>query len=135
MAIGLAMFLPAMSGAEPPDGSNKPLLFAPNATEPCMPIDQGSIAASSDTISAQMLLPVTITSDAVQECTSCAVALSMYRCDSSTSGYSAPILFIVSRQSCDVSSTLALSTLQTFLLRMRAALKATCATRTTSGSL
>jgi hypothetical protein len=36
------MPLPAMSGAEPPDGSNKPFLFAPNAAEPSMPIEPGN---------------------------------------------------------------------------------------------
>jgi hypothetical protein len=36
-----------------------------------------------------------------------------------SSGYSAPIRVTVSRQSRDVSSTFALSTLQTFLLRLR----------------
>jgi hypothetical protein len=34
------------------------------------------------------MLPVTITSNAVGARTSCAAALSMYRCESSTSGYS-----------------------------------------------
>jgi hypothetical protein len=42
-------------------GSNNPLLFAPNAAEPSMPIDPVSIAASSDRMSPNML-PVTITS-------------------------------------------------------------------------
>jgi hypothetical protein len=37
IAIGLAMSLPAMSGAEPPDGSNKPLLLAPIPPERDMP--------------------------------------------------------------------------------------------------
>jgi pyruvate/2-oxoglutarate dehydrogenase complex dihydrolipoamide dehydrogenase (E3) component len=31
IAIGSAMSLPAMPGAEPSDGSNKPLLSAPNS--------------------------------------------------------------------------------------------------------
>ena len=42
---------------------------------------------------------------------------------------------MTSRQSCDVSKTFALSTLQTFLLRLRAASKATRPMRSTSGSL
>lgn len=52
---------------------------------------------------------------------------------SSTSGYSAPTRVTTSRQSCDTSSTFALSTEVSRRERVRAALKATWAMRSTFG--
>ena len=79
------------------------------------------------------MLPVTTTSKALGAFTSCMAALSTYMCCSSTSGYWACTSVTTSFQNWKVSSTLALSTLVTFLLRLRAAWKATCAMRSISG--
>ncbi|MNT97991.1 hypothetical protein D3C72_2404630 [compost metagenome] len=62
-------------------------------------------------------------------------ALSTYMCCSSMSGYSLCTSVTTSFQNWKVSSTLALSTLVTFLLRLRAAWKATWAMRSISGLL
>ena len=66
---------------------------------------------------------------------SCIEAASTNRCVSSTSGYCLPTPATGSRHSCMVSSTLALSTEQSFRRRARAALKPACAMRSISGSL
>jgi hypothetical protein len=97
-----------------------------------MPIEPVSIAASSERMSPNML-PVTTTSNFLGAFTSCMAALSTYMWSSSTSGYSLPTSVITSFQNWKVSSTLALSTLVTRLLRLRAASKATRAMRSTSG--
>ncbi|MNT71619.1 hypothetical protein D3C72_2101210 [compost metagenome] len=90
--------------------------------------------ASSDRMSPN-ILPVTITSKLLGALTSCMAALSTYMCDSSTSGYSLLTSITMSFQNWKVSSTLALSTLHSFLPRLAAAWKATWAMRRISGSL
>src|SRR5580704_9658270 len=134
VASGLATPLPAISGAEPCDGSYKPLLFLSSDADGNMPIDPVNMAASSERMSPNML-PVTTTSNAFGALTNCMAALSTYMCDNSTSAYSFDTSIITSRQNCDVSSTLALSTLVSFFARFCAAWNATCAMRRTSGSL
>ena len=99
-----------------------------------MPMEPVSMAASSDRMSPN-ILPVTITSKLFGALTSCMAALSTYMWLSSTSGYCLWTSVTTSFQNWKVSSTLALSTLVTFLLRLRAAWKATCAMRSISGRL
>ena len=99
-----------------------------------MPIDPASIDASSDRMSPNML-PVTMTSNCFGLRTSCIAALSTYMCDNSTSGYCAASAPIVSRHRMLVSSTLALSTEQRRLLRLRAISNPTRAMRSISGTL
>ncbi len=99
-----------------------------------MPIEPVSIAASSLRMSPNRL-PVTITSNCLGALTSCIAALSTYMCSSSTSGYCACTPLTTSFQNWKVSSTLALSTLVTFLRRFLAAWNATCAMRSISGRL
>mmetsp|Transcript_6771 Transcript_6771/g.28513 ORF Transcript_6771/g.28513 Transcript_6771/m.28513 type:complete len:200 (+) Transcript_6771:1962-2561(+) len=132
VASGLAMPLPAISGALPWDGSYKPLLLASSEADGSMPIEPVSIAASSDRMSPN-ILPVTTTSNFLGALTSCMAALSTYMWSSSTSGYWACTSVTTSFQSWEVSSTLALSTLVSRLDRKRAAWKATCAMRSISG--
>ncbi|MNI74483.1 hypothetical protein D3C73_1305690 [compost metagenome] len=98
-----------------------------------MPIEPVSMAASSDRMSPNRL-PVTITSNWRGLRTNCIAALSTYMCDSSTSGYSRATSMTMSRQNCEVSSTLALSTLHSFLLRFWADSKPMRAMRRTSDS-
>src|SRR3989338_37448 len=109
VARGLAISLPAMSGAEPWLGSYMPLLLASNEAEGSMPMEPVSMDASSDRMS-QKILPVTITSNCLGALTSCIAALSTYICDNSTAGYSLAVSIITWRHSSVVSSTLALST-------------------------
>ena len=59
-------------------------------------------------------------------------AVSTYVCSSRMSGYSRATSVTVSRQSCDTSSTLALSTDVTNFFRSRAAVNAIRATRSIS---
>ena len=99
-----------------------------------MPMEPVIMAASSERMSPNML-PVTITSNFFGALTSCMAALSTYMWSSSTSGYWACTSVTTSFQNWKVSSTLALSTLVTRLLRWRAAWKATWAMRSISGLL
>ena len=128
VASGFATPRPAMSGAEPWIGSYSPLPASSSAAEGSMPIEPVSIDASSDRMSPKRL-PVTMTSNCFGLRTSCIAQLSTYMCVSSTSGYFAPSALTTSRQSCEVSSTLALSTEQTRFPRLRAASNATRAMR------
>ena len=77
--------------------------------EGSMPSEPVSIAASSVRMSPNMF-SVTITSKSAGRETSCIAALSTSRWSSSTSGYSPATPLTTSRQSREVSSTLALST-------------------------
>ena len=86
-ASGLAMSLPAMSGAVPCTGSYRPLVPSPSEADGSMPIEPVSIAAASDRMSPNML-PVTMTSNCFGARISCIAAASTKRCVSSTSGYS-----------------------------------------------
>ena len=93
-----------------------------------MPIEPVNIEASSDRMSPKRL-PVTITSNCLGLRTSCIAQLSTYMCESSISGKAFASSVTTSRQSCEVSSTFALSTEQTLLPRLRAASNATRAMR------
>ncbi|CSD21819.1 Uncharacterised protein [Vibrio cholerae] len=73
-----------------------------------------------------------ITSNCAGSLISCMVALSMYMCESETSGYSLAISLTTSRHSIELCSTLALSIEQTFLRRKRADSKAIRAIRSIS---
>ena len=77
VASGLAMPLPAISGAEPCEGSYKPLLLASNEAEGNIPIEPVSMAAASERMSPN-ILPVTMTSNFFGARTSCMAALSTY---------------------------------------------------------
>ena len=122
-----------MSGAVPCTGSYRPSVPCPIDADGSMPIEPVSIAAASDRMSPKMLL-VTMTSNCLGARISSIAAASTKRWVSSTSGYCAPTRVTTSRQSCITSSTLALSTEQSFLRRLRAQRKATWAMRSTSGS-
>lgn len=99
------MSFPAMSGAEPPDGSNKPFLFAPNAAEPSMAIERKSLplrrkgrrryVADDDHVERRRR---------PHELRCRIVDVEVRQLDIGIFGATR---FIVSRQSCDVSSTLA----------------------------
>src|SRR3954467_6602233 len=130
MARGLATPRPAMSGAEPCTGSNIPgVPGAPSDALGSLPSEPVSIADSSLRMSPNML-SVRITSKCVGAATSCIAALSTSTCSSAASGNSSAwTRLTVSRQSREVSSTLALSTLET---RRRAARNAIRAMRSIS---
>ena len=49
--MGLAMFWPAMSGAEPPAHSYNPLPSLPMSPEPAIPMEPAALLARSDRIS------------------------------------------------------------------------------------
>ena len=131
VAIGLALSCPAMSGAEPWIGSYKPLVPSAIEAEASSPIEPTHIEARSERMSPNRL-PVTTTSNCPGFLTSCIAALSTYMWLSATSGYSAASSITTSRQTCEVSSTLALSTEQSLPARPCAALKPTWAMRRTS---
>ena len=81
-AIGFAIPLPAMSGAEPWTGSYKDFLklllsTAPKEAEGNIPSEPVSIAASSDRMSPNKL-SVTITSNCLGFLTNCIAQLSAY---------------------------------------------------------
>src|SRR6185312_10134560 len=106
---------------------------APSDAEGSMPSEPVSIAAQSDSKSPKRL-SVTMTSNCFGLRTSCIAQLSAYMCESSTSLYSVSCSFCISsRHSTPDSMTLAFSTEQTLLLRLRASSKATRPTRMISG--
>ncbi len=78
-------------------GLYKPWLEALSEAEGSMPIEPVSMAASSDRIIPNRL-PVTTTSNSLGARTNCIAALSIYICDSSTSGYSRATEIMMSRQ-------------------------------------
>ena len=132
MASGLAFPVPAMSGAEPCTGSNRPGPSPPSDALGSMPSEPVSIAASSLRMSPNRF-SVTITSKSAGRETSCIAALSTSRWSSGTSGNSSACTRVtVSRHSRDVSSTFALSTLVTLV---RALSKPTRAIRSISPTL
>ncbi len=99
-----------------------------------MPMEPVSMAASSERMSPNMLV-VTMTSNCFGARTSCIAALSTYMWLSSTSGNSLPTSVMTSRHSSVHSSTLALSTEHTRLLRFMAISNATRPMRRISDSL
>src|SRR4051794_15269694 len=115
IASGLALPVPAMSGAEPWTGSNRPGPSPPSDALGSMPSEPVSIAASSLRMSPNMF-SVRITSKWRGAETSCIAALSTRTCSSSTWGNSSACTRLTtSRHSRLVSRTLALSTLATFV--------------------
>nr|ACU24384.1 unknown [Glycine max] len=113
VANGFALSCPAISGAEPCMGSKSPGPEAPRLAEGSIPILPVTIEASSDNISPKMLF-VTMVSNCFGSRISCIEALSTYMCESSTSGYSCAIAKNLFLHNIDASSTLALSTEQSF---------------------
>src|SRR5690606_4371970 len=114
VASGLAIPCPAISGAEPGQGSYMPWLLASSEADGSMPMEPVSMEASSERMSPNML-SVTITSNCLGARTSCLAALSTYLWLSSTCGYSLATSSPPARHSWLEASTLALSAEQTFL--------------------
>ena len=85
IASGLAVPLPAMSGAEPCTGSYSPGPPSPSEALGSRPIEPAIIAASSERMSPNMF-SVRITSKSAGRATSCIAALSTSMCSSCTSG-------------------------------------------------
>src|SRR4029077_7990236 len=81
----------------------------PKLAEGISPIEPTSAAAASLKISPNMLL-VSTTSNCDGRSVNCIAALSTYMCSSFTEGYTALMAVTVRRQSCELVSTLALST-------------------------
>ena len=106
-AIGLAMPFPAMSGAEPPEGSYR-FIFGPKLAEPSIPRLPGRMLVRSLIMSPNRFGQA-ITSNLFGSFTRSWTALSMYRFSSSTSGWFFDSSSKTSRQSLEVSNTLALS--------------------------
>ncbi len=96
-----------------------------------MPIEPARIAASSDRMSPNVF-SVTRVSNCVGRCTSAIAQLSTRMCSSVTSGYSLATWVTTSRQSCDTTRTLTLSTDVSRRRRLRATSKAARATRSIS---
>ena len=76
VAIGLAISLPAISGAEPCTGSYMPKLPVARLADGSIPMDPVIMLASSERISPNILL-VTMTSNCFGFLTICIAALSM----------------------------------------------------------
>mmetsp|Transcript_16001 Transcript_16001/g.32839 ORF Transcript_16001/g.32839 Transcript_16001/m.32839 type:complete len:202 (+) Transcript_16001:121-726(+) len=132
MASGFALSWPAMSGAEPWQGSKTPGPDSPKLADGSMPNDPTSIDASSERISPK-ILPHTMVSNCFGHLMSCIAALSTYMWLSSTSGKSFVMTSVTtSRQSWDTSSTFALSTLQSLPPLLLATSPATRAMRSIS---
>ena len=121
-AVGLTMSLPAMSGAEPWMGSYRPRVPSPRLDEGIMPMEPVIMEASSEMMSPNMF-SVTMTSNWLGSFTTCMAQLSTNISLYSTSGYSACRRCMTARQRRLVSSTLALSTQQSFLRRFMAVSK------------
>ena len=117
--VGLAMPLPAMSGAEPWMGSYRPSLPSPSEALGSRPSEPARTAASSVRMSPNMF-SVTITSNWAACVIRRMAAESTSWCSSFTSGYSLPISIAILRHRRDDSSTLALSIDVTSLRRPRA---------------
>ena len=131
--IGFAVPFPAMSGAEPCTGSYKNGRPSPILADGKSPSEPATAPASSLRMSPNMF-SVTITSNCAGARTSCMAQVSTSRCSRVTSGNSRATTSTVSRQSREVSSTLALSTEVTFRRRPRAIEQATRATRAISSA-
>ena len=85
VAIGFALFCPAMSGADPPDGSYIPNFVSLSDADESIPIEPEIMDASSERISPNMF-SVRTTSNCAGSFTSCIAQLSTSMCSSSTSG-------------------------------------------------
>ena len=107
--MGFAIPWPAMSGADPWTGSNRPGPPSPRLADGSIPIEPVIIAASSLRMSPNMF-SVTMTSKSLGRATSCIAALSTSMWSSSIAGCSAATSRTTSRHSRELSSTLALST-------------------------
>ena len=85
VAIGFALSMPAMSGADPPDGSYIPNFVSLRDADDNIPIDPEIIEASSERISPN-IFSVSTTSNCAGSFTSCIAQLSTSMCSSVTSG-------------------------------------------------
>ncbi len=131
MAIGLAIPLPAISGAEPCTGSYSALRFwvfgltSPSEADASMPSEPVSIAAMSDSMSPNRL-SVTTTSNCFGFLTSCMPPESASWCSNCTSLNSRACRSVItSFQSTPVFMTLRFSIEVTLLRRWRASSNAT----------
>src|SRR5258708_10391991 len=95
------------------------------------PIDPAKAVAASLKMP-QNILAVRIPSNGDGRSVSCIAALSTYMCSSRIPGYAALMAATVRRQSCELASTLALSTEQTRRERLSARAKANVAMRSIS---
>mmetsp|Transcript_25661 Transcript_25661/g.86041 ORF Transcript_25661/g.86041 Transcript_25661/m.86041 type:complete len:206 (-) Transcript_25661:593-1210(-) len=120
-AMGFATPLPAMSGAEPPEGSYM-CTRSPRDAEGMRPSDPGSTEAASERMSPNMF-SVTSTSKWDGFLMICMAALSTSMNSMATSGKSLATSCATLRQSLEQSRTLALSTTVTCLDRERLASK------------
>ena len=134
VAIGFALSLPAMSGADPWLGSYRPNLPSPRLAEGSIPKEPVTILASSESISPN-IFSVRITSNCAGLVISCMAQLSTSMLVSFTSGKSFATSATTCLQSLEESSTFALSTLQTSFLLPCAASKALLATLSISSSV
>ena len=85
VAIGFAIFFPAISGADPWLGSYRPKLLSFRLAEDSIPMEPVTMLASSDRISPNMF-SVRMTSNCFGSRTSCIAQLSTSIFSSSTSG-------------------------------------------------
>src|SRR5215831_13332079 len=99
--------------------------------EGSMPMEPARMAASSERMSPKVF-SVTMVSKCVGLCTRAMAQLSTSTCSSCTWGYSFPTRVTTSRQSCETTRTLALSTEARRFRRFMATSKATRATRSIS---
>src|SRR6266849_661397 len=111
-------------------GSNNGAL-EPKLADGITPIDPANPAAASLKMSPNILV-VSSTSNCDGRSVRCVAALSTYMCSSRIPGYAALMALTVRRQSCELASTLALSTDQISRERLSAREKAKVATRSIS---
>src|SRR5579864_5386227 len=128
--LGLAVSLPAKDGAEPWIGAKSGAL-EPKLAEGITPIEPTRAAAASLRMSPNILV-VRMTSNCEGRSVSCMAALSTYMWSKRISGYAALISVTVRRQSCELASTLALSTEHKRRDRVSARAKAKVAMRSIS---
>ena len=126
------MFLPAISGADPWQGSNSEL-SSPSDALASRPSEPASTDASSERMSPKVF-SVRMTSNWPGFMTSCIAQLSTSISVRSTCGYSTATRCTILRHKRPVSRTFALSTLVTLPRRLPAAAKARCAMRSISYS-
>ncbi|MNR13135.1 hypothetical protein D3C85_1295230 [compost metagenome] len=135
MPTGLARSLPAMSGAEPWIGSNRPGPSAPREAEGSRPMEPPSTEISSDRMSPNMF-SVRMTSYSRGLRIRCMAMESTRACSRVICGYSSAWMRVTtSRHRRLVSMTLALSTEVTLPRRWPAAWKAARATRSISSTV
>src|SRR5258708_27324553 len=129
--IGLAESFPASVGADPCIGSNSGAPD-PKLADGISPIDPTSAAAASLKMSPNILV-VSITSNCEGFSINCIAALSTYMFSSVTFGRALLIALTVRRHTCELVSTLALSTEHNRCERFSARAYANAAIRSISG--